>query len=210
MLLAGGVAAALAAGGGGGTKSHRTANAQPAETASSAPTTPSGPEALHQALLRTSFPSDLLPAGWSYDQSNWAGGKMTEGPAPFMPAFAGGSANPYHYVGHAFIVFESTAQASRQMAVDYEVFADDASAKRLLAQLAASSGFSQQGDLTCRTPSAGSPTSTDCELQAGNVVIVGSPNEDVSTAQQVADVAAFLTRAQTQLVRVRAGGASPA
>jgi hypothetical protein len=126
-----------------------------------------------------------------------------EGPAPFFPALPRETAASLHFVGHALVGFKSIAQPSREIVVDFEVFADDAGAQALLtAQADVQSRVTVNGGLMCEK--ATDQGFVDCQQRFGNVVIVVAPDSHASPTQQVDDAAAFLTLAQTHVTRVKA------
>lgn len=205
VLVIGIVIAVLATRGGGGGGSGVAATHPPTSTSrgeatpSSALATSAAPAALEQALLRTAYPPELFPPGWGY-QATWADGHLSDGPAPFLPAEPG---DPFHFVGHALIGFQSTTQPSRQLVLDFEVLGDNQGAEALVAAVNSGSGAASNGGVNCTLPSAQTLRIGYCQQRVDNTVIVAAPDAQLSYAQQVADTDTFLAHAQTYLSRVK-------
>jgi hypothetical protein len=121
--------------------------------------------------------------------------------APFFPAESG---NPFHFVGHALVGFVSNADANRQVVVDFEVLADDASAQALLGEVGRQVGATVNGGVTCQKPRGQSQGIEYCQERVANVVIVAAPDTRETLAQQTTDTAIFLSRAESYLSRVKA------
>lgn len=125
------------------------------------------PQSLHQAVLSTPFPANLLPSGFSFDGQKSPGGKLYPAQGFSTPE----KTQQHHSVGTAAVAL-SSSDTNDAFQITFLSFADPASAEAYMQEARNATGVqAPPGQPVCGA--VGTGTVAGCSVAVENVVVEG-------------------------------------